>query len=97
MAYRYKPLKFGNSVELRKRMKHSVRHNLRYALKIGKIKKMPCEYGDCTESKVEAHHADYNLPLDVIWLCKKHHTELHKTLSFNETLPYFDPLPPPVY
>ncbi len=32
----------------------------------------------CGKEKVDAHHEDYTKPLDVIWLCKKHHAELHK-------------------
>ena len=38
--------------------------------------KKPCII--CGETKVDAHHEDYNKPLDVIWLCRKHHWELHK-------------------
>jgi hypothetical protein len=26
----------------------------------------------------EAHHANYDRPLDVVWLCTKHHKETHK-------------------
>lgn len=30
--------------------------------------------------KAQAHHHDYNKPLDVIWFCSKHHAEEHKRL-----------------
>lgn len=28
--------------------------------------------------RVHAHHCDYNKPLEVMWLCEKHHHEWHK-------------------
>jgi len=37
--------------------------------------KYPCEV--CGEENSEAHHLDYNDPLNVLWLCKKHHREWH--------------------
>lgn len=46
------------------------------AVQSGELIKLPCEVCGCKKS--EAHHCDYNKPLDVRWLCKKHHTEWHK-------------------
>lgn len=58
---------------------------LEYAIKIGKIKKLHrCEKcGDTGtfkdgRTKIQAHHSDYNKPLDVLWLCQKCHHEWHK-------------------
>lgn len=46
------------------------------AVKSGKLIKQPCH---CGETKVGGHHEDYSRPLDVIWLCSKHHGELEKS------------------
>ena len=51
---------------------------IHYALKIGHIKKLPCE--ECGSKKVHGHHTDYQKPLEVKWLCQKHHCELHVKL-----------------
>ncbi len=40
-------------------------------VKKGIITKMPC--GVCDSEKTEAHHPDYSKPLEVVWLCQKHH------------------------
>lgn len=53
-----------------------VKDAVRYAVKTGKLVKTPCEV--CGEEKVEGHHPDYSRPLDVVWLCKQHHMEIHK-------------------
>lgn len=51
------------------------------AVKKGKLKKLPCLV--CGEIKAQAHHNDYNKPLEVIWLCITHHKQLHsKMLAF---------------
>jgi hypothetical protein len=45
------------------------------AIATGKLKKQPCFM--CGLEKAEAHHADYNNPLGVTWLCRQHHIEAH--------------------
>jgi ribosomal protein S27AE len=46
-----------------------------YHVKIGNLKSKACEV--CGESKSQAHHDDYDYPLEVRWLCSKHHKEWH--------------------
>jgi hypothetical protein len=44
------------------------------AIRDHKLIKQPCFIcGD----KAEAHHPDYSRPLDVVWLCNRHHREAH--------------------
>lgn len=56
-----------------------VRSVLRVYISRGKVKKETCLY--CGDIKVEAHHPNYDKPLDVIWMCRKHHVEHHKKVS----------------
>lgn len=46
------------------------------ALRDKRLFRQPCEV--CGEEEVQAHHSDYSRPLDVRWLCRKHHMELHR-------------------
>lgn len=46
------------------------------AVRDGRLVKMPCEV--CGASSAEAHHDDYDKPLDVRWLCESHHDEWHR-------------------
>jgi ribosomal protein S27AE len=45
------------------------------AIATGRLVKQPCE--KCGAERVHAHHDDYSKPLDVRWLCPKHHAEEH--------------------
>lgn len=56
-----------------KRAAHIITGN---AIRDGKLIKERCE--KCGEAKVDGHHDDYEKPLEVRWLCKKHHAEHHK-------------------
>lgn len=49
------------------------------ALRNGTLVRQPCFV--CGESRVEAHHADYDNKLGVSWLCLAHHGELHAEFS----------------
>lgn len=60
-----------------RRDRRYARHAVHNALKYGRLKKEPCA---CGEIKVEVHHPNYQKPLDVIWVCKKHHTMLDKMM-----------------
>jgi hypothetical protein len=53
--------------------KFKARELLSYAVKIGVIKRGRCEV--CNSTKTEAHHQDYNKPLEVNWVCQIHHRE----------------------
>lgn len=64
----------GYSREERAR-RRKARSELNHYLRDKHIERKPCEI--CGE-KAEAHHDDYNKPLEVRWLCFKHHREWHK-------------------
>lgn len=50
----------------------------------GSIKQKKCF--KCNSIFSEAHHEDYSKPLDVVWLCKKHHTERHNEIRYDKLL-----------
>lgn len=54
------------------------------AIADGLLEKLPCEI--CGKQTAEAHHEDYDKPLDVIWLCKKHHGERHRQINRGEPM-----------
>jgi len=47
---------------------------LNNAIRDGKVFRLPCFI---CGGKAHAHHPDYDRPLDVVWLCPKHHREAH--------------------
>lgn len=77
----------GKKVHTRAITKYRKEHPDRYkaqvalnnAVRDGRVIPWPvCAVDTCEESLVEAHHPDYSEPLQVVWLCKCHHNEIHK-------------------
>lgn len=57
-------------------IKHKCHAKVTYAIKRGRLNRLPCEM--CGEVEgVHGHHDDYSKPLEVRWLCRKHHAQLH--------------------
>ena len=60
------------------RHKYVAREMVKALVKTGEIKKQPCK---CGNPKSMAHHPDYAKPLEVVWLCHKHHYEEHQKIK----------------
>lgn len=55
-----------------KKRAHTLLHR---AIRSGRIKRRPCSVYGSTKS--HGHHFDYSKPLQVEWLCPKHHSRRH--------------------
>jgi hypothetical protein len=55
--------------------KKKCREATKSALRSGKIVRTRCKV--CGSFPVYCHHKDYSNPLDVTWLCLRHHLEIH--------------------
>lgn len=58
-----------------KKIKFRCKSVVYQAIKSGRLIKQPCEV--CGKSPAEGHHPDYTKPLQVKWLCRIHHLEVH--------------------
>lgn len=56
--------------------KNLVRRITQEYVYLGKINKKPCLV--CNDPKSQAHHLNYFNPYFILWLCRKHHTLIHK-------------------
>lgn len=59
----------------KQKSEYAARQHIARALKKGTIKKQPCAV--CGKESAQAHHCDYNKPLEIVWLCPIHHAEWH--------------------
>jgi hypothetical protein len=55
------------------------------ALKLGWIVRESCEV--CGNPRSQGHHENYELPLAVKWLCRKHHSQEHVRLGWGYIKP----------
>lgn len=60
------------------KQKRNARNKVNRAIAKGLLNRLPCEI--CGELKSQAHHNDYNKPLEINWLCSSCHAELHKKI-----------------
>jgi hypothetical protein len=58
---------------------------VRSAIRKGTLTRQPCSVCGTTEN-VDGHHEDYDRPLDVTWLCRKHHRLRHTRLGLRKWL-----------
>jgi hypothetical protein len=84
-AYRYKKKQVNKYPK-----KERARKKVYDAIRFENLVRKPCEV--CGEEKAQAHHEDYDKPLEVNWLCRKHHREYHKSEydSVEEFKRYYD-------
>lgn len=70
----YRNERYRSSAEVREKVR--VRNKLTTAVVVGKVQRQPCE--GCGNPRSEAHHDDYEKPLDVRWLCRACHERAHR-------------------
>lgn len=61
--------------------KVKARNMVNLAIRLGKVQQGCCEV--CGSVKAEGHHEDYSKPLQVNWLCRRHHMDRHAALRLS--------------
>ena len=62
------------------RGKYRARQKVSNSIRYGKLHRKPCEV--CSDQQSEAHHTDYRKPLQITWLCRKHHLEAEGKVAY---------------
>jgi hypothetical protein len=73
--YKSSHLKANQKWRLKNKEKVVAYYKVGNAIRYRKIKKENCRI--CNKKASHAHHYDYSKPLDVFWLCSKHHRLEH--------------------
>lgn len=71
---REKKLEYLQEWRNRNKAKMAAHSLVRSAIRKGVLVKKPCF---CGETETDAHHEDYSKPLEVQWLCRRHHVLIH--------------------
>lgn len=75
----------GRTKKYKKQLRRSPASDiLAKAIRLKQIEKKPCEI--CGKTRAQGHHEDYSKPLDVVWLCIRHHNDRHIHLRDSKTL-----------
>ena len=69
---------YRQRVRNRDRKKNLARWKVTHEIRKGLLRRAPCF---CGSLKSQAHHDDYSKPLDILWLCQKHHALLHRRMA----------------
>lgn len=95
IKYLHLSLKRSTNPKLKKKykrdpLKEYARVAVAAAIKRKELTRLPCE--KCGNEKSEGHHENYTKPLEVVWLCKKHHVERHVEMRRKDipTIPVTD-------
>ena len=68
--------------DARELLKRKARIEVANAVKTGKLVRQDCML--CGDPKTYGHHLDYDYPLAVVWLCRKHHEGVHYEIRLRQ-------------
>ncbi len=75
-AYKASRYQTTKKYRAKNKKKTKAHRKVQYEVSIGNLSSKPCEV--CGNENSVAHHDDYDKPLDIRWLCHKHHKEWHE-------------------
>ncbi len=76
--YKLKKAEYFKRWSHENKIKRNCHNKVKRALKNGLLVKKSCEI--CGDENTQGHHPDYSKPLEVKWLCSKHHGEEHRRM-----------------
>lgn len=77
---RLKKIEYQRTLRKKSPEKYKARNIVSSKIRAGTLKREKCVI--CGNIKSQAHHTDYLKPLEIIWLCRKHHMEIEGKMPF---------------